>query len=98
MYNLIYTSFYNADAPYNTWPSAHIVFSMITAFALSNWVKHKFLLTLIWFYVAFLGLSILTTKQHFVWDLMSGAFLSFILCRFWLVQAFPIKKGEQKPT
>ena len=61
------------DSPYNAWPSLHISTSgMFTLFALRWWkgqpVK-QWIIGILWLLMA---LSILTTKQHFVWDLVTA--------------------------
>jgi len=64
---------WSIDTPFNAWPSLHVsTAGMFTLFALRWWrgqpVK-QWALGVMW---VLMCLSILTTKQHFVWDLLTG--------------------------
>ena len=66
---------YEADPPYNCFPSLHVAHSFVSA--LACWRVHR---TLGFFAVAcasFVALSTLFTKQHYVADLLAGILLAF---------------------
>ena len=69
-----------SDNPWNAWPSLHIVHSYLLARMMTFWVirEHgekplaKAFLVLLWVEYALLCVSILTTKQHYLFDLLTG--------------------------
>jgi len=75
-----------SDNPWNSWPSLHIVHSYLLARVMTEWITRKgpqskfwtaFLL-LLWLEWALLCISIMTTKQHYFFDLFSGVFVAHI--------------------
>lgn len=76
-WGMLYADFlYQLDVPWNSWPSLHIVHSMIIVIALQHWMTQNETSTLwkasLWVAWTGLAISILTTKQHFVFDLVTG--------------------------
>lgn len=72
------------DNPWNAWPSLHVVQSLLIVLVLRRWkiiygVKEAF----VWSAWVALCISILTTKQHFVFDLATGVVVALIAW-FWL--------------
>lgn len=64
------------DTPANCFPSGHITSPAIGCWALSKESpKYK---TAIWVCFALLSLTILSTKQHYIWDLPGGLLTAFI--------------------
>ena len=69
-----------SDNPWNAWPSLHIVHSYLLARLMTLWVNRehegkplaKAFLILLWVEYALLCVSILTTKQHYLFDLATG--------------------------
>lgn len=82
MYNFLYS----ADEAYNAWPSLHVAQTLLITLVTTRWAgmrinndgKRKFWLALLWIACVALCLSILTTKQHFAWDLFTGAILGWV--------------------
>ncbi len=66
-----------ADFPGNCWPSEHVAFSFLSAFIMyrssSKW--GNFLI----FWSVLIGISTLTTKQHYVWDVVAGYALARVV-------------------
>ena len=77
------------DRPYNAWPSMHASMSLaIALYAARAWKRPwaRLLLALAW---GLLALSILTTKQHYLFDLVTGALLGWGAWRWFLRRALP---------
>ena len=78
--NEMYEIMWILDEPYNAWPSLHIAHSYFLARAITRWVQasysdttpRKLFLTILWVEFVLLSISILTTKQHYIWDLFTG--------------------------
>ena len=77
---------HQSDNPWNAWPSLHIVHSYLLARLMTFWVSRKeetqlawrVFLVVLWVEWALLSISILTTKQHYLFDLVTGiAFAQF---------------------
>ena len=74
------------DEPWNAWPSLHIAHSYFLARAITRWVKaahadstgRRLFLAILWIEFVLLSISILTTKQHYVWDLFTGLVVGFV--------------------
>ena len=71
---------HESDAPWNAWPSLHIVHSLLLVMMMTRWIRRDrgqrtlatALLCLLWSEWLLLCVSVLTTKQHFIFDLASG--------------------------
>jgi hypothetical protein len=92
----LFAGIYAVDRPWNAWPSLHVSQSLFVVLCLQHWWSadsepHRpwtpserwrrpasFALWAAW--VA-LALSILTTKQHFVWDGITGVLLGLFVWR-----------------
>ena len=69
-----------SDNPWNAWPSLHIVHSYLLARLMTVWALRraeessvwKVFLIVLWIEWALLCISILTTKQHYLFDLVTG--------------------------
>lgn len=74
----LYEWFHWLDRPYNAWPSLHVTQTFLAAIAISKWWKARGLylrVATMWILWATLTVSTLTTKQHFLWDALSGLVL-----------------------
>ena len=81
-YAIFYKLLHAIDKPFNAWPCMHITMSFIFAIALTRWWLQrgcKWAVYLLW--PAWLGLfvSVLTTKQHFIWDTITGTVLGLVI-------------------
>ena len=85
MYGFIHFS----DNPWNAWPSLHIVHSYLLARMITLWVSRehgenplaKAFLGVLWIEYILLCISILTTKQHYLFDLATGLIVATIAWR-----------------
>ena len=77
------TIMHNIDTPYNAWPSLHVVQSLLIVLILRHWNvitgSREVLVWICWFALC---ISILTTKQHFVWDLSTGIITALISWKY----------------
>jgi membrane-associated phospholipid phosphatase len=83
---------HSADNPWNAWPSLHIVHSYFLARLMTMWVQRenpdhtltKPFLFLLWLEWGLLCISILATKQHYAFDLVTGflvGHLAWVWCK-----------------
>ena len=71
------------DSPYNAWPSLHVSQAgLITMFAIRWWRGTVWKQWAIGIAFVAMSISILTTKQHFVWDLISGLALLAVIWQY----------------
>ncbi|MDP6837822.1 MAG: phosphatase PAP2 family protein [Planctomycetota bacterium] len=70
------------DRPYNAWPSLHISLSfLVLLFLVRRWERPLAVTALVISWVL-LALSILTTKQHYIFDLATGLALALGVWNF----------------
>ena len=67
---------YQADPPYNCFPSLHVAHSFVSA--LACWRVHRGVGIAATFCAALVGLSTLYTKQHYILDVLAGILLAAI--------------------
>ena len=75
---------HKTDMPYNAWPSLHVTQSLMIVMLLRYWnIVSGWKEFLTW--IAWIGLciSVMTTKQHFFFDLLSGI-ITGIICWYWM--------------
>lgn len=66
---------YDADPPYNCFPSLHVAHSFVSG--LACWRVHRTLGLIAISFAALVAISTLFTKQHYVADLLAGILLAF---------------------
>ncbi len=87
---------HNTDMPFNAWPSLHVVQSLTIVLLLRRWGTisgWKEVFT----WIAWVGLciSVMTTKQHFFWDLITGI-ITGLICWYWMcVPAMEASKNDE---
>ena len=64
------------DLPFNTWPSLHVAFSGLVTLVVARWLERRRWVVLLWVGWAAISISTLTVKQHFIWDVITGALLA----------------------
>ena len=74
------------DPPFNAWPSLHISLSLMQVLWLCECQRRSSRRVLLWSWWLAIGASTLTTKQHYVFDLLSGSLLGALL---WWAQVRP---------
>ena len=84
---------HNTDLPYNAWPSLHVTQSLMIVFLMRYWKivegGREFLLWVAWF---LLCISVMTTKQHFFFDLVTGI-ITGTIC--WYYMCIPAMNGSR---
>ncbi|MDP7274312.1 MAG: phosphatase PAP2 family protein [Planctomycetaceae bacterium] len=78
---LLYSSIHWMDLPYNSWPSLHVTQTFLVAMGLTRWWTDRGLklrVLLVWVLWGGIVLSTLTTKQHFLWDVVTGLALGLV--------------------
>jgi hypothetical protein len=92
----IATAFKNvhlADKPWNAWPSLHMSQSLVLVLVISRWLKRDWseswwsrpALAILWINWVLLIISVLTTKQHYLWDFATGLLMG--LFWWWMLEA-----------
>ena len=83
---------YLLDRPWNAWPSLHVSGSLLIVLFIDYcWSVKEVVSTrqacsrvTLWLAWVALALSILTTKQHFLWDMVSGAVIGVLAWRWYV--------------
>ena len=81
---------HKSDPPWNAWPSLHVSQSLMCSAAIARWRAAdkpglRLALGLVWLAIA---LSTLTTKQHFLFDVLTGAVVGWAAWSMLLRPAF----------
>mgnify|MGYP001161445031 FL=1 len=82
-----YDSLYGVDTPWNAWPSLHIVQSLLAVLVVNRWYEdseNQWLIRCLWFAWLMLTISVMTTKQHFVWDVVTGIIVAVLTWKYWM--------------
>ena len=89
---------YEVDTPWNAWPSLHVIQSLLAVLVVTRWyypTKYKPLIIVLWFAWSLLTISVMTTKQHFVWDAVSALIVSFFVWKYWMKPALDDCQTEE---
>jgi membrane-associated phospholipid phosphatase len=78
----IFEALHRMDKPHNLYPSLHITFSSISAFALIKQTKQKRFKALLILWVMVISLSVILTHQHHLFDIATGFVLAWITLKF----------------
>lgn len=85
------TVMHNTDMPYNAWPSLHVVQSLLIVLVLRRWEVIRGMVEVgVWIAWIALCISIMTTKQHFFWDLATGVITGIL---GWYLMCKPAMEG-----
>ena len=75
---------HKTDMPYNAWPSLHVTHSLMIVMLLRYWkIVYGWKEILTWIAWIALCISVMTTKQHFFFDLVTGI-VTGIICWYWM--------------
>ena len=83
-----YDYLYAVDTPWNAWPSLHIVQSLLAVLVVSRWFNnenHRWHMRFLWFAWFMLTVSVMATKQHFVWDVFTGIIVAVSAWKYWIL-------------
>ena len=67
---------YSLDPPYNCFPSLHVAYAFVSALTSSRVHRGVGAVAAVW--AALIGVSTLYTKQHYVVDVIAGAFAAYV--------------------
>ncbi|HEX2342109.1 MAG TPA: phosphatase PAP2 family protein [Vicinamibacterales bacterium] len=84
---------YDADPPYNCFPSLHVAHSFVSALTSSRVHRGVGIAAVVC--AALVGLSTLFTKQHYVLDVVAGVFLACVACVVFL-RSFRFEKVPER--
>ena len=82
-----YDYLYAVDTPWNAWPSLHIVQSLLAVLVVGRWYNtenYRWQIRILWFAWLMLTISVMTTKQHFVWDVVTGIIIAVLAWKYWI--------------
>ena len=93
LYRALFEGIYLIDRPFNSWPSLHVSQSLLIILFAHRWLALRTgelpsagrWIAFLWVAWVALSLSILTTKQHFIWDMVTGAALGALLWRAYIL-------------
>lgn len=95
---------HESDTPWNAWPSLHVVHSLLLVMMMTRWTRRDrrrpmlatLVLTVLWSEWVLLCVSVLTTKQHFVFDLVSGLLVGMAF--WWRLRSALARLGRHDPS
>jgi membrane-associated phospholipid phosphatase len=100
-WRLCYGILYIVDRPYNSWPCLHTAQPLLIQLALASWHgrKHRLAVAAGWVWWGLLTVSILTTKQHYLWDVLTGVLLAIVTWYAYLRSrlATPRPRSDERP-
>jgi hypothetical protein len=73
---------HGVDPPFNAWPSLHVSHTLLAALYLQHHEQRRALRVCLWTAWGLLAVSVLFTKQHLIFDGISGAALGWCAWRF----------------
>jgi len=85
---------HSIDRPFNTWPSMHVALPGLATMVMGGWLKGRFGKALIYGCWIAMSISTLTTKQHFLWDVLTGGLLAGIYWRCLLRKSLSEVEGK----
>ncbi len=85
----VYDFMHSIDTPWNSWPSLHVVQSTQVVFVLRYWFpsetkKVQYLHWCLLFAWSMLIISTMFTKQHYLWDVVTGLGYAVVTWRYWM--------------
>ena len=93
LFGALFQIIHGADRPWNAWPSLHVSQSLVLLMVLTRWLNReckdaswsRVALVILWINAILLFISILTTKQHYMWDLVTGLPMGYLW--WWMLSA-----------
>ena len=81
-YEAMYSFLHKIDHPHNLYPSLHITFSVLTAFAMFDQTRSKLFHGFLLSWVFLICCSVVFVHQHHLFDIFTGLILSFIVIKY----------------
>ena len=81
-YEAMYSFLHKIDHPHNLYPSLHITFSVLTAFAMFDQTRSKLFHGFLLSWVFLICCSVVLVHQHHLFDIFTGLILSFIVIKY----------------
>jgi len=81
-FEVLYSNLHSLDIPHNLYPSLHITFSTLSAFAIIHQTKQKLLHYLLILWVILISFSVVLTHQHHIFDVITGFLLAWLTIKF----------------
>ena len=87
---------HKADHPYNAWPSLHVTQSLMIVMLMRHWkIVEGWKEVVVWIAWILLCVSVMTTKQHFFFDLITGI-VAGVIC--WYYMCIPAMNASSTIT
>ena len=77
-----YLFLHKLDHPHNLYPSLHITFSVLTAFAMFDQTNSKWFHLFLVLWITLICFSVVLVHQHHLFDVITGLLLSLIVIKF----------------
>jgi membrane-associated phospholipid phosphatase len=78
----LYGALHSLDRPFNAWPCLHISLSLLIACYLARRFARTRWIATVWTAWSLMAASTLTTKQHYLFDVLTGALVALVAWRF----------------
>ena len=87
---------HKADLPYNAWPSLHVTQSLLIVMLMRYWkIIEGWIEIAVWVSWILLCISVMTTKQHFFFDLVTGTVTGLVCWFYMCIPAMKSAKNEE---
>lgn len=81
-YDFLFQALYQIDKPHNLYPSLHVTFSSLTAFAMAHQSKVRWFQMLILLWAVVIAASVILVHQHHLFDILTGAILASVCYKY----------------
>lgn len=90
MFNLLH----QIDHPFNLYPSLHITFSVLTAFAMVDQTKNKWFHGVLLIWILLICCSVVLVHQHHIFDVITGLLLAYGVIKLIYRRMIPVAHKE----
>lgn len=73
---------HQTDAPWNAWPSLHVLQSLLIVLAIQRWFADSKWIKPLWIAWGLLVISTMTTKQHYFFDVITGLLAGYLTWKY----------------
>lgn len=92
-FGTVFSSLHVVDTPYNAWPSLHVLQSLLIVLVVRTWLDQDERLNrgieiTIWAAWGLLTASTMLVKQHYVFDVVTGIVIGWLMWRAWFKPVF----------